>query len=124
MKTWPDVVLEVWPSVQPFVPYGCGLILLYALTRILDRSVRSTISETFQEIVGAMKGENSARTLNVLGGILVFVTIAILYSGGLAHIALPAHESPTNFALGVFAFVIFTLAGYFILCVSATNNTD
>ena len=122
MRTWVDFAFEVWGTLRLPILSAIGLLLFWALTKIIDRSLRGIISNTFQEYVGAAQGETGSRTLNALGGILFVAIIFYLNALGLANIAIPTTAHPSEYALGVYAFISFSVGSYFVFCVLATRH--
>jgi len=122
MKTWVDFAFEVWGTLKLPILLAIGLLLFWALTKIIDRSVRGIISNTFQEYVGAARGERGSQTLNALGGVLFVAVIFYLNALGLANIAIPSSAHPSEYAVGVNAFISFSVGAYFIFCVLATRH--
>jgi len=128
--TWPEVALRairlVEKILEPGINYLWGLALIYALIRITDASVRSTIKGIVAEFA-AFVGEGSTlralRILNAFGGILLLALAVFLYFTGLAHIKLPdtaLHTSEVTQA--IYVAVLFFFGLYFIVSVWLTKT--
>lgn len=118
--TWADVALKIIGIFEPFFPWVIGLLLLWALVRVTDLSVIGTIREVLREFVAIVQGPRiNPRSVNAMGGVLLFALAIFLYFEGLAHIAIPTTPGshPDHIGRIISGVVLFFFGLYFILSI-------
>jgi hypothetical protein len=115
---WPEVALKALTILEPYIPAVIAILLLWALIRITDASIASTIRGIFSEFRQLLQGRRNLLTANALGGILLFVLTIFLFFGGLRHLIFPTTGVPNESVdqQVVYTVIVFFFGAYFILC--------
>jgi hypothetical protein len=91
--TWADVAYKFLELIQPYVGFLIGFLLLWLVTYISDKSLVTLIKELIAEFSELLQLKVSAKAINALGILLMFVVVLFLFHGKLADVLLPSNGS-------------------------------
>ena len=121
---WPEVADKALALVTPYVPWAFGLLFLWLVVIITDRSFKGTFLDIAREFSSAQQREWNLRSINLVGGICLVPVTIFLFFGGLAHIDVKHTTHTDVWTKAIYLGVVVVIGLYFILCVTLTRKAE
>jgi hypothetical protein len=115
-----DVGYKFLEIIEPYAGYMIGLVLLWLVTLLSDRSLVSLFRELVDEFGNLIERKGNAKSLNALGLLVMFAIILFLFHGRLGDLFLPKDgEHTPNLGLqGLYVFVVLIFGGFVLISIS------
>lgn len=110
-------------ALKPFLPVIVGLIILGIADRLFHKRVTELFRGIAKEIKSVIRWRNIVESLNLLGGVLLFLIILLIAAAELTTIIFSAPQIGSVDARMALICCVFFLGLYFILCVALCSKT-